>query len=139
MTNCATPGLKRSAFEPLCLQSLVVPAGNVLKLKQIVELGYRFGKRKEKNLIRDPARSSTNSRKSTLLWGKSFWINITVGFPVWAGVLVFVWGENVSELGVRRMKEVGHAGMYSCEDHFHTQDTTCSPASGRLLIHHLVR
>ena len=32
MTNGATPGLNRSAFDPLCLQSLVVPAGDVLKL-----------------------------------------------------------------------------------------------------------
>ena len=32
MTNCASPGLNRSAFQPLCLQSLVVPAGDVLKL-----------------------------------------------------------------------------------------------------------
>ena len=37
-----------------------------------MELDYCFGERKEKNLIRDPARSSTNSRKSTLLLGEKF-------------------------------------------------------------------
>ena len=54
----------------------MVPAGNVLKLESnsrlwswIIALVL---KRKEKNLIRDPARSSTNSRKSTLLLGEKF-------------------------------------------------------------------
>ena len=91
----------------------MVPAGDVVKLDSksilwswVIALVL---KRKEKNLIRDPARSSTNSRKPTLLLGESFWIKVRVGFPVWVGVLVFVWGENVSELGVRRMKTAGHA------------------------------
>ena len=76
-----------------------------------MELGYCFGKRKEKNLMRekknlmrDPARSSTNSRKSTLLRGKSFLIKVTVGFPVWVGVLVFVWGKMFRSLVCKEWK-----------------------------------
>ena len=36
-------------------------------------------------------------------------------FPVWVGVLIFIWGENFSEVGVRRMKTAGHAGMSGLE------------------------
>ena len=100
---------------------------------------YCFGKRKEKNLMRDPARSSTNSRKSTLLCGKSFLIKVTVGFPVWVGCW-FSFGEKCFGAWCAKNENGGSCRYVLLWRSFSSPDydTTCSPNCGRLLIHHFV-